>query len=276
MICPGFPLKHKKGTWSKGRVPSTSTQNCKVTDLLTFRIKIGNLVADVQSNHSYLERICRPYLSLELPVCNICIDKPSIECERRAALEYNMATGNASNEMEDWFLEVYALLHKLLPILPEYKMLFMHGSAIEYKGKAYIFVAPSGTGKSTHTRLWKELFGTEVTVINDDKPFLSFRDGKVYVCGTPWRGKHNIGQNVTAELGGICILCRGETNEIHMVDSADSVKEIIQQSNLHRYKDNALLALDLIDMLLKTVPVYRLFCTPTMDAVEVCHNEIIK
>lgn len=242
----------------------------------TFRIMIGNIVAQVQSNHSYIMKLCEPYFTDECANSYIFIDEASIENERKAVIEMRNKTDLKPADTADWFLEVYALLKKLLPILPEHKMLFMHGSAIRYKGKAYIFVAPSGTGKSTHTRLWKERFGEDITVINDDKPFLFFRDGKVYLCGTPWRGKHNIGQNLEAELGGIIILSRGETNIIQRVDPTDAVQAIIHQSNLHTYKDKALLALDLIDDLLKLVPIYRLSCTPTVEAVEECYNEIIK
>lgn len=241
-----------------------------------FTIKIGNIVAEVQANHSYLKNICEPYFTTENVNCHIRIDKSSIENELKSVHEIRNTTELRPEDTAECFLEVYAFLHNLLPVLPEYDMLFIHGSAIRYRGKAYIFVAPSGTGKSTHTRLWKECFGDEVTVINDDKPFLAFRDDTVFLCGTPWRGKHNIGQNLEVELGGICILTRGESNYICQIDASDAVTEIIQQTNLHEYKDNVLPALDLIDKLLKKVPVYRLSCTPTLEAVEVCSREIIK
>lgn len=241
-----------------------------------FRIKIGNLIADIQGNHSYVKKICEPYFSDEQATCKIFIEQKDIDNERNAMLETRGEADLLPLDTEDWFLEVYALLHKLLEILPLNDMLFMHGSAIRMNGKAYIFIAPSGTGKSTHTRLWKEWFGEEVTIINDDKPFLAFQNDKVYLCGTPWRGKHNIGRNMTVELTGICILSRGEQNKIYPVDGADALRDIAQQCCLHRYKDNILLALDLIDRLLRLIPVYRLFCTPTLDAVEICYNEIIK
>ncbi len=247
-----------------------------MSDLNTFKLKIGNLIAEVQSNHNYVEMICEPYSTHENPNGSFFIDDASVNNERDALLAIKEKHELLPADTADWFLEVYALLHMLLPVLPKHNMLFMHGSAIQYKGKAYIFVAPSGTGKSTHTRLWRERFGDEVTVINDDKPFIAFRDSKVYVCGTPWRGKHNIGENLEAELGGICILSRGETNEIQLIEPMDAVQEIIQQSNLRAYKDNSLLALELIDKLLKSVPVYRLSCTPTLEAVDVCYNGIIK
>ena len=244
--------------------------------MYTFRIKIGNIVAAVESNFSYIRDICEPYGSLEHPNCNICISKSDIKLERDHEKHTEAGDIGISDGSADWFLETYALLHKLLPILPEHNMLFMHGSAIDFKGKAYIFVAPSGTGKSTHTRLWKDRFGDEVTIINDDKPFLAFRDDKVYLCGTPWRGKHNIGQNLQVELGGICLLVRGPYNEICVAKPADVVNELIQQSNLHSYKHNTLKALDLVEKLLTSVPLYRLLCTPTVDAVDVCSKEFLR
>ena len=244
--------------------------------MYSFIIKIGNIVANIQSNHSYVKRICEAYLSVEDPNCKIIIEPHLLEKEKEALITIKNVADYLPEDAEDWFLEVYVLLHKLLSKLPEYDMLFLHGSAIRYKGKAYIFVAPSGTGKSTHTRLWQERFGDEVTVINDDKPFLAFRDNKVYLCGTPWRGKHNIGENLEAELAGICILMRGERDEIHSLNPSDAVQDIIQQCNLSRYNENVLKALDLIDRLLSAVPVYRLSCTPTQNAVEVSHKGMME
>ena len=249
---------------------------CQVISLHTFTIKIGNIVANVESNHAYIEKICTPYFADDQANCRICLDQTAIEAEGKRVAELRKKMGIFPVEADDWFLEVYVLLNKLLPFLPAHEMLFMHGSAISYNGKAYIFVAPSGTGKSTHRRLWKERFGEAVTVINDDKPFLTFHENKVYLCGTPWRGKHAIGKNMTVELGGICILSQGKTNEIRQLKPSEAVKQIIKQSNLAEYKENALLALDLIDRLLKTVPVYHLSCTPTLDAVDVCFREMIK
>ena len=244
--------------------------------LNSFCIKIGNVVAAVQSTHSYVQTICNDYLTDDRPNCEIIITKDVINHEYNDISQAMTLGETPIAPLKDSFIEVYALLHKMLRILPLYNMLFIHGSAIQYNGKAYIFVATSGTGKSTHTRLWKERFGDDVTVINDDKPFLLFQNGKVILCGTPWRGKHNIGANIEAELAGICILSRGEIDSISPIEASEAVREIIQQCNLHRYKENALLALDLIDELLRQVPGYSLSCTPTQNAVDVCFNTIIK
>lgn len=221
-------------------------------------------------------KVCEPYLSDEEANCQIIIDSESIEYARTSALNTYQSAGLTNTETSDWFMEVYVLLNKLLLVLPAYNMLFIHGSAIQYNGKAYVFVAPSGTGKSTHTRLWKEHFGESVVIINDDKPFITFRDGNVFICGTPWRGKHNLGQNIEAALGGICILSQGKDDFIWQVQPSEAVQDIVQQCNLGKYGINTLLALDLIDDLLRQVPVYRLSCTPTINSVDVCFDMIIK
>lgn len=244
--------------------------------MYAFRIKIGNVIAEVDAIYPYVKRICSDYISDEHPNCSIKITPDAIDRQREESSHTAGVQILPLGQNEDWFVEVYVLLHELLRNLPLHNMLFIHGSAILYQKKAYIFVAPSGTGKSTHTRLWKERFGDEVTIINDDKPFLSIQDGKFILHGTPWRGKHNIGVNTEAELAGICILSRGITDSISPIHSSEAVREIIKQCNLHRYKENAPLALDLIDELLKNVPVYSLSCTPTQNAVEVCCNAIVK
>ena len=241
-----------------------------------FTIRIGNAIVEIHARHDYVQKACAPYMCELEPTHRIVIDESLIQSERKKALKVNAGRELTPSEISDWFLEYYALLHKILEILPECNMLFMHGSAIKFDDKGYIFVAPSGTGKSTHTRIWTERYGDEVTVINDDKPFLSFADNKVFIHGTPWRGKHNIGHNITAELAGICILVRGERNTIKQLYGVDAVTDIIAQCNLHHYGNNTFKALDLIDQLLQNVPVYYLTCTPTMEAAEVCHDFLIK
>ncbi len=67
----------------------------------------------------------------------------------------------------------------------------LHSSAVVVDGRAYLFSATSGTGKSTHTGLWLELFGDKAYIINDDKPAVRLRDGVWYAYGTPWSGKHD-------------------------------------------------------------------------------------
>lgn len=93
---------------------------------------------------------------------------------------------------------------KISKILLLHKRLFIHTwAAITYKNYAYIFCAPSGTGKTTHISLWKKFLGKDVGIINGDKPFLSFENengqNRITVCGSPWAGKKLWQKNRSAQ-----------------------------------------------------------------------------
>lgn len=134
----------------------------------------------------------------------------------------------------------------------------LHASAVELDGKAYLFSAPPGTGKSTHTEKWCRLFGAEI--INDDKPVLRFTDNRWMVYGTPWSGKHDLSKPVGVPLGGIAFVERGEKNEIRKMPSAEAVPAIIGQCLRLVHKGCMRKQLELIDKLLKETPVWQLIC----------------
>ena len=94
----------------------------------------------------------------------------------------------------------------------------IHASAVEKEGKAYLFSAPSGTGKSTHAQLWRQTFkGEPIRIINDDKPAVCLQNGVFYACGTPFSGKTDKNENRKAPIQGLCMLHRGKTNKIQKI-----------------------------------------------------------
>ncbi|MDE6303252.1 MAG: hypothetical protein K2M01_00365 [Paramuribaculum sp.] len=92
--------------------------------------------------------------------------------------------------------------------------LLFHSSAVVYSGKAYLFQGKSGTGKSTHARLWTEhIVGAEL--LNDDNPLISFaEDGTAMAYGSPWSGKTHCYRNVAAPVGAIVRIVRGAENSL--------------------------------------------------------------
>ena len=145
--------------------------------------------------------------------------------------------------------------------------MMLHASAVEYEGKAYLFSGPSTVGKSTHTRLWQQLLGDAVRVINDDKPALRLIDGRWYAYGTPWCGKDGINQNRKAPLAGICFLKQGKELSIRKLSSAEAIQHILSQT-LYMLDDAASMSslLSFVDNLLQNVPVYELVNQPIPEA----------
>ena len=143
----------------------------------------------------------------------------------------------------------------------------LHASAVVYEGKAYLFSAPSGTGKSTHTKIWQRVFGEDnAFIINDDKPIIRLVCGKVMVYGTPWSGKDGISQNVGVPLQGICFLERAEENRINSIDTKDAIYSILNQTVRPQDVCGMDRLLDVLGRVLKNTKVYRMGCNMSDDA----------
>lgn len=153
-------------------------------------------------------------------------------------------------------------------VLPQYNGLFLHASAVVLDGKAYLFSGHSGAGKSTHTRLWQQIFGSDAArVINDDKPVLRRIDGQWIAYGTPWCGKDGININEKAPLAGICYLKKAEKNAIRRLTKREAMERILGQT-IRRFPDRERLdkMLLLLEQLISEIPVYELENLPEPEA----------
>lgn len=154
--------------------------------------------------------------------------------------------------------ESLALLLCLCRRLMDYGVLLLHGSALTLDGQGYVFTAPSGTGKSTHARLWRETFGDRVRMLNDDKPLLRISREGVEIFGTPWMGKHGLGCPGRAPLKAIVCLKRGEDNTLEPMDPKRAFS--VLHSQAFGMKDPRVMAgsLPLKKALAERVPFFRL------------------
>ena len=151
--------------------------------------------------------------------------------------------------------------------------MLIHASAVVKDGFAYLFSAPCGTGKSTHTNLWRETFGEDqVLMLNDDKPALRREDGKWYAYGTPWSGKTAQNTNMRVPLGGVCMLQRGEKNEIEPFGGAAAAFALLEQTVRPPAVGSRAKLLELLDDMMAKTPVWKLRCTPTKDAAILAHS----
>lgn len=161
-------------------------------------------------------------------------------------------------------------------ILDNYDGLFFHSSALMLDGNAYLFSAPSGTGKSTHTALWRKHFGDRVTMINDDKPIIRKKDGVFYVYGTPWMGKSNIGANISAPLKAVFLLERDSKNFTEKVSAGKVFPKLLEATLISKKQSRMGRILELYDEIFSAVDLYSLHCTISDDAVMAAYNAICK
>lgn len=164
----------------------------------------------------------------------------------------------------------FYILHKKIAeyLLLHHDTLLFHGSCLAFDDKGIIFTAPSGVGKSTHARLWRERFGERVEMINDDKPLLAFEpDGTVRVYGSPWCGKEQIGNNIDAPLHAIVCLRKAPENNLRQLSSSEALSIMLHQALMPLDIHLRLKAISLIQRLI-TLPIYELKCTPTLAAVD--------
>lgn len=151
---------------------------------------------------------------------------------------------------------------------PYFGSFLFHCAAIAYEGKGYLFGALSGTGKSTHIRLWQEHLGDAVEIVNGDKPLLRMTGEQPEICSTPWAGKEGWQRNCIVPLHGICLLRRGEENSVERVEPKDCMRLIMQQVYLPRDKEALFLTMGLLDQILQKTPVYLLHCDISEAAVK--------
>lgn len=205
-------------------------------------------------------------------VTRITITQSDIEFEREKSAREDVREGIHIRQFSNAYLETLAIYRKIADHLLSCDTLLFHGSVIAVDGEGYLFTAKSGTGKSTHTRLWREYFGERAVMVNDDKPLLRITDSGVTAYGTPWDGKHRLSTNTAVPLNGIFLLERDTTNHIEPAAPHVVYPLIVQQTNRSFTADGMKQTLSLIDCMLSVVPVYRLGCNMDIEAARVAYE----
>lgn len=227
--------------------------------------KIAEHVILLVTQFEYTHKMCESYKTEEKPDVILETDGDDVTFEREKSDREAEYEGRQPIAYSDDYLESLAVLRKLANILLDDGFLLFHGTSLALDGEGYIFTAKSGTGKSTHAHFWRKTFGERVVMINDDKPILKVTDGGVTVFGSPWNGKHGIGNNTSAPLKALAILHRGEKNEVVRTCKNDAFGMLLQQT--YRPNDSVALArlLPLIDKLAENVSLYNVYCNLSDD-----------
>ena len=237
-----------------------------------FTMEVAGLVVRVRPLFQSTKEYCRPYLSDGQPELLVTISSDDLLREQEQLEKEAVEEGLKIRKFKEPFLERSIIQRRVADHLVSCDTLMLHGSTVAVDGNAYLFTAPCGTGKSTHTRLWRELFGDRAIMVNDDKPFLRITTGGVLAYGSPWSGKHGLATNVCVPLRGICSLHRGAVNQIRRTDAKDLMELLSSQTHIPANPFLARKAFFLLDRLTEMVPLWDLHCNKEADAAKVAHE----
>ena len=235
-----------------------------------FNLKIAGCVGKVHSRFDSTRDYCRNYLTEEEPEFEVIVTPEDLAFEQAELLAEARAEGMKPRKFTDPFLDRAAIQRKFADYLFDHNVLLCHGSTVAVDGKAYLFTAKCGTGKSTHTRLWREVFGDRARMVNDDKPFLILTESGVLACGAPWSGKHGLDTNITVPLAGICILERGPENTIRPIPAEEALPRLLHETHCPDGQEPRFR--ELVERLASQTALWRMECTRDQEAAEVAHR----
>ncbi len=225
-----------------------------------IQLKISDLKIDCLHEHDLILKMAREYMSQH--------DKADMKIEP--------VVHALPQDYSEAYKEVVCLLVELAEQLPVFERVLFHGAAIEYDNHAYVFAAPSKTGKSTHITLWKLFLKEKVDIINGDKPIFHVHDEIVDVYGSPWSGKENWNRNTCVPLAGICFLKQGNLNQITKLNTDEAMQFVLSQMYVPKDEERAGKVLEMLDVICRCIPIFLMECEISEQAVQMSFEALTK
>ena len=238
-----------------------------------FKLKIAGFVGAIRARFESTPYYLGRYAAQSPADFEIEISQGDLERERCFRDAEALEEGMKLRQVSEPFLERLSIQRKFAEALMERGVLMVHGSAVAVDGVGYLFTAPCGTGKSTHTRLWRQAFGDRAVMINDDKPFLRITPAQIYICGSPWSGKHGLDTNIEVPLGGICLLERGKENIIWPA-LPEERSAVCKELRWFMEPEREVKFNGCADAVMQRVPLWRMRCNMDPVAAVIAYNAI--
>ena len=237
-----------------------------------FLMKIAGHTARITSLFESTPQYFKPYLTDDAPEFSVTVTRADIDFEQADLLEEAHRDGFKPRVFTDPFLERAAIQRAFAEYLFQFDILLFHGSALAVDQEGFLFTAHSGTGKSTHTRYWRQLFGDRAVMVNDDKPFLELWENGVWLHGSPWSGKHGLDANVCVRLQGLCILERGVENSIRPASAEEMLPMAHKQAYRPLDEGKEAQFLQLTHRLTQLIPLWKMACTKDPRAAQIAYD----
>lgn len=238
--------------------------------MLVYRMAERNI--GVESLFEGVHARCAAYRTDGAPDFVVTITPADIDRERELSAREDRLEGRSPRLWRDEYLEELAVYRKIAERLPAYDTFLCHGSAVAVDGRGYLFAARSGTGKSTHARLWQAMLGERLAYVNDDKPLIRIAPDAAVVYGTPYDGKHHRSSDIAVPLQAVCFLRRGEENSIHEIGVRDAFPQLLRQVYCPQDRTALARTMALLQGLTERVRFYELTCNMDPDAARVAYE----
>ncbi len=239
-----------------------------------FRLALAGHVVEIHPRFPAIRAYCDDYLTDAPSDMTVAVTPKDIADERERARREAELEGIPVYPYTDAYLETLAVYRQIAVGFLDFDTILFHGSCISVDGEGYLFTAPSGTGKSTHTRLWQQHFGDRFVMVNDDKPLLQITHDSVIAYGTPWNGKHRLSTPIGVPLRAICFLSRAQTNSITPISAMECYPTLLQQTYRPPAEVAMIKTLELLSRLIERVRFYDLKCNMDPEAAIVAYRGI--
>ncbi len=229
---------------------------------MSFVIKLAGKNIEINHRYEYIKELCRDYMTDEEAELSVSVTDEDI------LAEVAVSEGLFGCEI----CEATCIHREITNSLVKYGIILIHSAVIAVDGAAYVFAAKSGVGKSTHIGLWQSLFGDRAVVLNGDKPMFGFEGDVLMAYGTPWRGKEQLGQNISMPVGGFCFIERDDENIIEKADSTVTVDRLFHQVLLPACPSDLDIFMKVLNKIIKAIPFYTLKCNMEPRAARVAYE----
>ena len=242
---------------------------------MVFRsaIEIGGIPMEIQSKHRVpsdqykgYETDKQPVFTIRSSACDSGDQDPKIIYDR---LQKNKR--NERNYINPERQEFQEIQRKIVEAMIREGFLLMHGAVVAKDGEAYLFTAPSGTGKTTRIRFWMELYPDSI-IINGDKPVIYLKGSRLLACGTPWAGKEGWNSNIQVPIRAIYLLERAEQDSVEEISIAEALMTLIRQTYIEQTPEENLERIQMLKLMEGKVRFFRYRSTMTAESVRLAYE----
>lgn len=231
--------------------------------------RLADLNIDIKGSFDEIHKLCAPFkCDSGFADIEITVTKEDVEKEKSFT----------DLKLTDAYLETVAACRLISEALPKRDAFLLHGAAIDVGGEGVVFLARSGTGKTTHLLRWNSLLGDRLTVINGDKPFVRFVEGEKlpFAYGTPWNGKEHLGNKGKTSLKHICFIERGSENKAEEIKKEEAADLLFAQVYMPKDAVSAANTLVLINRLTEVCEFWKITCNLDENAAEIPYKTIFE